>query len=556
MKCFKKVITFLAILIMVFSLISAPQAEAQPYKYKAEADVLHALGLYDGISPYSFNPDLGSPVDRETGITLIVKMFGRKEDAMALSDVEARSALLKYTDRNDISGWAVKYIAYAVKTNMVTGDTDTTISPKKPMDGKSFATLILRNLGYTVDGAGWRIALFTLADIGGMPASEAVEFNKPSLVKDDFVGIAYGALTARNINSTALIELLVSDNVVQKQEAVKAGLMNSDGTVRTGRGAAGGASEEETVRSIIRQALLDAKEEVMVPRYRISDTADELYEIITSEIERNPLVMYYDGGSYRSDGLLKIKYKKDAKDVLSHIRAARTKAYSVLSSIIQPGMTDYEKEIAVHDYIINNCVYDYENLVKGTLPEEAYTPYGVLVQGKGVCSGYAAAMKLMMDTLGIECRIVSGKGDGENHAWNIIKIGGSYYHLDVTWDDPVLQDGSSTLSYSYFNITDREAAVRHSWDMRETPGCTATEYNYYVYNNLIVNSGNELYEKIRNALKNNDTSALTYKVRGYSVDNTSVGKIISQALNNTQTRIMRCSYSVDEDMGVVRIFFE
>ena len=71
-------------------------------------------------------------------------------------------------------------------------------------------------------------------------------------------------------------------------------------------------------------------------------------------------------------------------------------------------MTEFEKELAIHDYIVNNCRYDIENLKEGTTPPEDYTAYGVLVNGMAVCEGYAKAMKLMLDRVNIPSLVVAG----------------------------------------------------------------------------------------------------------------------------------------------------
>ncbi len=553
----KRIVPFFVIFVIVVSMAAVPAfSESNAYHYEEEAYLLHNLGLFDGISTETFDPDLESPVNRETGIAFIVKMFGKKEYALKLSDGEIRSALIKFTDRNEITDWAKPYIAYAVMTGMVTGDTDTTVSPKILIDAKSFATLILRNLGYTVDAAGWKIAMFTLSGIGGMPSPDVVEFNKPYLIRDDIAGIVYNSLFARNISSVPLIEMLISENVVEKDKAINAGLVNNDGSLNTGDGQVD--TETEEVYDLIKEALLKGEEEVLIPKYTISDTGNEVFEIINSVIIENPLIMYYNGCSYWTDGRLVLNYKKEPEEVCSHIKASKEKAYSILVDIIKPGMTDYEKEISVHDYIINHCAYDYKNFSMNTLPPEAFTPYGILVSGSGVCEGYSTSMKLMMDILGIECGIVHGIANLGSHSWNIIKIGGSCYYLDITWDDPVMQDESNFLRYDYFNITGEEVTAEHQLDLDKYPECTATKYNYYYYNNLIIESSDELYTILTNVIKNNDPTALSYKAAGFSLSKEHIEQLIQQAYKNTSAEYTQYSfiYSLNEILNIISIWYE
>jgi transglutaminase/protease-like cytokinesis protein 3 len=94
---------------------------------------------------------------------------------------------------------------------------------------------------------------------------------------------------------------------------------------------------------------------------------------------------------------------------------------------------------------------------------ESFTSCGAFVNGTAVCEGYAKAMKLLLDSQGIESLYVTGtattSGGTGGHAWNIVQIGNVWYDLDSTFDDPVYvthsgYDTSNKVpSYTYFNIT-------------------------------------------------------------------------------------------------------
>jgi len=115
-------------------------------------------------------------------------------------------------------------------------------------------------------------------------------------------------------------------------------------------------------------------------------------------------------------------------------------------SFVDSDMTDIEKAIVLHDYLVLNCEYE-----QGKITDQSYSPYGVFVTGRAVCQGYALAYKLLMDRVGIECYMVSS--DSMNHAWNVIKLDGSYYQIDVTWDDPV-PDMFGRPAHSYMFCSD------------------------------------------------------------------------------------------------------
>ncbi len=148
---------------------------------------------------------------------------------------------------------------------------------------------------------------------------------------------------------------------------------------------------------------------------------------------------------------------------------ADAKEKEVVDSIIEDGMTDSQKELAIHDYIINNTRYDFTNYVNGTLKDEEFTDYGALIDHSAVCSGYAKAFYKMCTLAGLECYIVRGYGDNVLHTWNIVKIDGRYCHVDTTWDDPV--GATDTLTYDYFNLTDEQISKDHTWNREVYAAC-------------------------------------------------------------------------------------
>lgn len=114
---------------------------------------------------------------------------------------------------------------------------------------------------------------------------------------------------------------------------------------------------------------------------------------------------------------------------------------------------DPEKIIRiVHDYIINNTKYDKERADKNIIKYESHTAYGVLIEHYGLCGGYADAVALFLD----KYEIPNFKVVSENHIWNAVFLKDNWYHLDLTWDDPVLTSGDDTLEYTFFLITTDE----------------------------------------------------------------------------------------------------
>ena len=120
--------------------------------------------------------------------------------------------------------------------------------------------------------------------------------------------------------------------------------------------------------------------------------------------------------------------------------------------------TDYRKALWFHDWLIKNANYDY------TYTE--YGPEGVLLKGTGVCQSYTLAYKALLDAVGINSIVVTSVE--MNHAWNIVKIGDIWTHIDCTWDDP---DYGGFENHSYFGLSDDEMGMDHTWDRTAYPAC-------------------------------------------------------------------------------------
>lgn len=185
-----------------------------------------------------------------------------------------------------------------------------------------------------------------------------------------------------------------------------------------------------------------------------------------------------------SNSTLKPEVNKDTRDY----------AKSILKTITSKGMSDVERLKAVHDYIVINTAYDYDNFKKGTIPVESFTIEGVLNKGVAVCQGYAYAFQLFMELLNIESKIVVGTADNVSHAWNMVSLDSKWYHVDVTWNDPV-PDMEGRIQYNYFLVTDAIMEPTHIWKRGNYPVCNSEDYQYYVFQQYIVDSIEKYEEK-------------------------------------------------------------
>ena len=130
----------------------------------------------------------------------------------------------------------------------------------------------------------------------------------------------------------------------------------------------------------------------------------------------------------------------------------------LMASLLTPEMTTEEKIKAIHDYIINNTKYDKDRSDNKIKKYHSDIAYGALIEHYAICGGYADSMKIFLDRLGIE----NFKIASENHIWNFVKVNGTWYPLDLTWDDPVTDTGEDILEYDYFLITTDELLAKEN----------------------------------------------------------------------------------------------
>lgn len=117
--------------------------------------------------------------------------------------------------------------------------------------------------------------------------------------------------------------------------------------------------------------------------------------------------------------------------------------------------SDYERLKYVHDWIVENTVYSKTGAVYESEAD------GPIVYGQALCEGYSKAFMYFAQSLGYPCICSVGTANLENHMWNMVKIGGSWYNVDVTWDDPTNPNGAQTLRHDYFLINDAQLRLDH-----------------------------------------------------------------------------------------------
>ena len=218
---------------------------------------------------------------------------------------------------------------------------------------------------------------------------------------------------------------------------------------------------------------------------RMEVQEEDLKDVFTAVLYDNPDMFWvdyeYDYMVYSDSVAFSPKYRLTEDEVKTMQDSVNDKIDEIMTEVNKLD-SDYEKELYIHDYIIENTEYDIS-----TLENMGDTVHSVLVSGKSICEGYARTVQILLDKLGIENYLVTGdtESDGEilPHMWNIVNIDGDNYHLDVTWDD--LNDEFDTV-YFYFNVTDEYISRDHYKINPQNNNCNSTKSNYFVKENTLV----------------------------------------------------------------------
>lgn len=253
------------------------------------------------------------------------------------------------------------------------------------------------------------------------------------------------------------------------------------------------SDDEKSVYNTVLDAINNFVVEISSLTPSITDT--QVQKIVDYIQRDHPEIFWFQhGATFFFDTSTHIVNKLELKYCMTQEEAKRRQekiesATKSFLTAVNDTMSDYEATLHIYENIIKLVDYDTIGLerqkrttVSADTPDDLRSIYGVFVNKKAVCAGYAKALQYLLNLCGIECTYVTS----ETHAWNLIKLEGEYYHIDVTWGD-----GSDTkkdknqidaINYDCFCITTEELSRLDSHTPESSfpiPKCTATKCNYH-----------------------------------------------------------------------------
>lgn len=319
-------------------------------------------------------------------------------------------------------------------------------------------------------------------------AQEAVSQNEPG---ENQGGEAVDELSADEV-SVSENDLQVSANTLMSadepevwEEAEIDGAYQFGGAPLADGGSLGIYSEsaytDDEILDYLYQQIMDRSPQINISQYQIKK--GDIANVVSGVMNEHPDLYFvnrrYSTSSYSGSeyvNALIFTYSDAYDDAL--FQSETQKALAAAAGCT----SDLQKAIALHEYLTVNCEYDYENYLAEIIPDESYNAYGVFVKRIAVCQGYALAYKYLLNRLGIDCYMVTS--DAMNHAWNLIKLDGQYYQVDVTWDDPTWDRvGRSVHTYMFCSdgVFQDTTHKHHDWSVTygsQTVNYQATDTRY------------------------------------------------------------------------------
>ncbi len=247
-----------------------------------------------------------------------------------------------------------------------------------------------------------------------------------------------------------------------------------------------------------------------------------------------PFACRYRDDDERVD--ISINHIYRGEDLSTHRRILKREIKRVTDLCLGECATPLEKELYIHDHLANTVEYTHGTVV-ADLSE--YSAVGALVDRKAVCMGIAKAACVLLNAVEVEAGCVS---NGE-HMWNVVRIDGKTYNLDVTWDLK-----HSTTCHDYFNLSDRRIITDH--ELWNGPECTSDDLDWFVLNGLDLHSPEELF-KVVERCKEERRPNIDVRMLGFDPDDVSV--FLEDAVNKFSIPSLR--YSTNAEQSVYRLRF-
>lgn len=233
----------------------------------------------------------------------------------------------------------------------------------------------------------------------------------------------------------------------------------------------------DTIEDVLTAGLKAQKNKIDIAKFKL--TPNEFHVVYQDLMNNSPDLFFVGNGySYWTSGnkvtALEPTYRYKGGDLKNRIAAYEESVNEIVEDA-KKADTIIGQMLRANEYFCLNFEYD--------LSYNIYSPDLLFSQGKGVCQAYMLGYKAVLDRLGVTS--VAVPSNALNHIWNLVNLNGNWYHIDVTWNDPV---PDVPLGAFHHNFLRSDAGIRSTDHTQWDPICysaTSTKYDdaFWIDNN-------------------------------------------------------------------------
>ena len=305
--------------------------------------------------------------------------------------------------------------------------------------------------------------------------------------------------------------------------------------------------EEKAVYDTLRQGFDALVPSIRVARLEASALADVYQRLKLDE----PNLWFVVGYTYRfypqaTHVELIPEYLFDKGKIREHRQAIESR----IARLTRPlaGKSQKEKELLIHDFILENVRYD---KLKKSYSHEIIGP---LTQGVGVCEGIAKTVKVLCDAVGVECIVALSHDNPERgvkyrHAWNVVKVDGKWHHMDATFDNS-LQRG--VKRYDYLGLDDKRFFRDHERLVLPLPACS--DGDSFHYRTISLTKCEQVESRVKQALRKKEPH-FVFHWRGGGLNRTILREIMDTARAQATAKGKDVQCAINVTQSVIQLDF-
>lgn len=285
--------------------------------------------------------------------------------------------------------------------------------------------------------------------------------------------------------------------------------------------------KQKSIYTSIANGIKELKNEIEIKDYEYINN-DETMKDVEIAIHRflldHPEVFYLDekytvstkSGIMGTTVLINFTYSVASIEELNEkLNLIESKANEMIEKSGINSENIFDSELKLHDLLAEMITYyEYEDI--NEIPNKYHNIDGAFLENIAVCDGISKAYQILLSKIGIESIVVTGDLSGVSHAWNMVKLDGNWYHVDVTSNCSVKADNKVVI-HSYFNITTDALKKTHKiTDEQLIPIANKEDYTYYVYLDKTITGSDNFSNKLKQILDSNENQKLIeFRVNGF-----------------------------------------